>query len=120
MKFFDSGKGGLLSALCVVATMMAGAAEYYWVEGATDWASPTSYANADGTAAGCVPSAGDELAIPANCTVTLDCDNAAHFEVANRLERVRPLERTSFFVVKVSEGKEATFNPKINYNGAWD
>ena len=120
MKFFDSGKGGLLSALCMIATMMAGAAEYYWVAGATDWASPASYANADGTAAGCVPSAGDELAIPANCTVTLDCDNAAHFEVANRLERVRPLERTSFFVVKVSEGKEATFNPKINYNGSWD
>ena len=82
MKFFDSGKGGLLSALCMIATMMAGAAEYYWVAGATDWASPASYANADGTAAGCVPSAGDELAIPANCTVTLDWGMGEFFTIA--------------------------------------
>lgn len=100
----------------------ASAAEYYWVPGATDWSDKESYANADGTAAGCVPSTNDELAIPANCTVTLDCDNAAHFEIANRLSRVRPLERTSFLVVKVSEGKDITFNPKINYlgTGAYD
>ena len=107
------------SLFCALATMMASAAEYYWVPGATDWTSKESYANADGTAAGKVPSPGDELAIPENCTVTLDCDNAAHFEIANSLARIRPFETTSFFVVKVSEGKEVTFAPKVNFNNAW-
>ena len=111
-----------ISTVCMeimlfAAASAASAAEYYWAPGATDWSDKESYANADGTAAGCVPSTNDELAIPANCTVTLDCDNAAHFEIANRLSRVRPLERTSFLVVKVSEGKDITFNPKINYLG---
>ena len=107
------------SLFCALATMMASAAEYYWVPGKTDWTSKESYANADGTAAGKVPSPGDELAIPENCTVTLDCDNAAHFEIANSLARIRPFETTSFFVVKVSEGKEVTFAPKVNFNNAW-
>ena len=102
--------GMLLPSLCVFA------AEYYWVPGKTDWTSKESYANADGTAAAKVPSADDELAIPANCTVTLDCDNAAHFEIANSLARIRPFETTSFLVVKVSEGKEVTFAPKVNFN----
>ena len=96
------------------AASAASAAEYYWVPGATDWSAKESYANADGTAAGCVPSADDELAIPANCTVTLDCDNAAHFEIANRLERIKPLTSSSFIVIKVSDGKVVTFAPKVN------
>lgn len=106
-------------ASVLLAALSATGAEYYWVPGATDWRAKESYANADGTAAGKVPSSGDELAIPENCTVTLDCDNAAHFEIANKLERIRPFETTSFFVVKVSEGKEVTFAPKINFNNAW-
>lgn len=110
---------GVFTGIMLFAVSAARAAEYYWVPGATDWTAAASYANADGTAAGCVPSAGDELAVPENCTVTLDCDNAEHFAVANALARVRPLTSSSFFVVKVSDGKELTFNPKINYNDAW-
>ena len=112
----------MLSALGVLSFCVAGAAEYYWVPGATDWTSSASYANADGSAAGCVPTENDELAIPENCTVTLDCDNAEHFAIANKLARVRPLTESSYFVVKVSEGKEVTFNPMINYlgNGSYD
>ena len=112
----------MFSALGVLSFCVAGAAEYYWVPGATDWTSSASYANADGSAAGCVPTENDELAIPANCTITLDCDNAEHFAIANKLARVRPLTESSYFVVKVSDGKEVTFNPMINYlgNGSYD
>ena len=109
-RMFQGGMlfGMLLPSLCVFA------AEYYWVPGKTDWSSKESYANADGTAAAKVPSADDELAIPANCTVTLDCDNAAHFEIANKLERIKPLTSSSFIVMKVSDGNVITFEPKIN------
>ena len=102
------------SLFCALATMMASAAEYYWVPGKTDWTSKESYANADGTAAAKVPSADDELAIPENCTVTLDCDNAEHFEIANKLERIKPLTSSSFIVMKVSDGNVVTFAPKVN------
>lgn len=109
--------GCLFLAVMLLCAFPAMAAEYYWVPGAADWSSSASYANADGSAAGRVPSANDELAIPENCTVTLDCDNAEHFAIANRLARVRPLTESSYFVVTVSDGKEATFSPKINYDG---
>ena len=102
------------SLFCALATMMASAAEYYWVPGKTDWTSKESYANADGTAAAKVPSAGDELAIPENCTVTLDCDNAEHFEIANGLARIKPLTSSSFVVLNVPDGEEVTFAPKVN------
>ena len=101
-------------ASVLFAALSAMGAEYYWVPGATDWTAKESYANADGTAAGKVPSPGDELAIPENCTVTLDCDNAAHFEIANKLERIKPLTSSSFIVMKVSEGNVVTFTPKVN------
>ena len=50
-------------ASVLLAALSATGAEYYWVPGATDWTAKESYANADGTAAGKVPSPGDELAI---------------------------------------------------------
>ena len=102
----------------VACTVFAAAAtEYQWVPGSTDWTDAGSYTNTAVAAVNTtVPGEGDELAIPDKCTVTLNCDNAADLAVANRLERIRPLTGSSYLVVIVSTGKEATLNAKVNFD----
>ena len=102
----------------IACTVFAAAAtEYQWVPGSTDWTDAGSYTNAAVAAVNTtVPGAGDELAIPERCTVTLDCANAADLEVANRLARIRPLTGSSYLVVTVPPNSEATLDAKVNFD----
>lgn len=105
-------------AVLAVGSAMAFAAtatEWYWVQGSTDWTSPSSYTNATGGAG--VPQSGDEVAIPKDVTAVLKFSDTANWAVANALARVRPLTTTSFFEIHVDGTDEATFNPKINFDG---
>ena len=108
---------GMLIFCAALTACAAFATEYEWVRGATDWTDPASYTNTAVAAVNTtLPGAGDDVDIPANCTVTLDCDNAAHLAAVNNIGRIRPMTSTSFFVVKVSDGKEVTLNTKVNYD----
>ena len=93
------------------------AIEYEWVPGSASWADPASYTNkAVDDVNTTMPGASDDVDIPVNCTATLDCDNAADLAAVNNIGRIRPMTSTSFLVVKVSEGKVATLNPKVNFD----
>lgn len=105
-------------AVLAVGSAMAFAAtatEWFWVQGSTDWTSPSSYTNATGGAG--VPQSGDEVAIPKDVTAVLKFSDTANWAVANALARVRPLTTTSFFEIHVGGTDEATFAPKINFDG---
>ena len=110
-------RAGALVFCAALTACAAFATEYEWVRGATDWADAASYTNTAVAAVNTVmPGASDDVDIPANCTVTLDCDNAAHLAAVNKIGRIRPMTSTSFFVVKVSDGKETTLNTKVNFD----
>ncbi len=104
------------AATCLAALPLS-ATEYEWVKGSTSWADPASYTNTAVDAVNTtMPGASDDVDIPANCTATLDCDNADDLAAANNIGRIRPMTPTSFLVVKVSDGKVATLNAKVNFD----
>ena len=111
---------------CGVFALQVHATEYEWVPGSTNWADPASYTNKAVAAVNTtMPGSADDVDIPANCTATLNCDNADDLAAVNSIGRIRPMTKTSFFVVNVSDGKEVVLNTKINFDNtanyaAWE
>ena len=98
-------------AVLAVGSAMAFAAtatEWYWVQGSTDWTSPSSYTNATGGAG--VPQSGDEVAIPKDVTAVL---TAA--DLADAYESAKPaLEKAAAAdaAYEASEGGRLTRDTK--------
>ena len=94
------------------------ATEYEWVPGSTSWADPASYTNkAVAEVNTTMPGSSDDVDIPANCTATLNCDNADDLAAVNNIGRIRPMTASSYFVVNVpGENDEVTLMTKVNYD----
>ena len=106
-----------LISVCVLlalAPMAFAAADYRWTGAgrANDWTDEENY-DPEG-----VPAAGDNLIIPTNTTIRLVSTDMASWEVADRLDYIRPETETSFIEVNVPAGEEALLKCGISWNHA--
>ena len=107
------------AAITALALCPAGATEYYWIPGSTDWTSPASYTNSSGAAA--APSSGDEVAIPPGCSAVLSDSDMDSFNFANSLARIRTTADDSHLVFDIASAEsDLTFNPQVNFNRTLD